>query len=82
MADSFVELGESILRTLLQNRLMALSGTSTFGIILPFVPILLMTLYPRKLNPSVIWVTLVFSSESVNPIWVWLFLNDDTVYVR
>ena len=41
MADSCVEFGASILRILWQNRLMARSGISTFGIIFPFVPMLL-----------------------------------------
>src|SRR5499426_3134412 len=40
---------------------------STFGIILPFVPMLRMTLYPKKVKPSVIWVTLVLSSDNVSP---------------
>ena len=47
---------------------MATSGIYTFGTILPLCPMLLMTWYPRNLNPSVIWVILVFSSESVSPI--------------
>ena len=47
---------------------MALSGIRTLGTIVPFVPTSLMTLYPRKMNPSVIWVSFVLSSESVKPI--------------
>src|SRR5262245_52820183 len=54
LAESFVVLGESILRILPWKCLIALSGMSTLGIILPLVPILRMTLYPRKSNPSVI----------------------------
>ena len=54
LAESFVVLGESILRILPWQCLIALSGMSTLGIILPLVPILRMTLYPRKSNPSVI----------------------------
>src|SRR4029450_12405344 len=40
LAESFVVLGESILRILSWKCLMALSGISTLGIILPLVPIL------------------------------------------
>src|SRR4029453_9442074 len=67
LVDSFVVLGASISRTFARKRLMAFSGTSTLGIILPFVPMLRMTLYPRKSKPSVMWVTFVLSSESVSP---------------
>src|SRR5215472_11071102 len=65
--DSLVVLGRNISRTLLRNRSMAFSGTSTLGTIFPLVPILRMTLYPRKSKPSVIWVILVFSSDNVSP---------------
>src|SRR4029453_9372053 len=62
--DSLVVLGPSMPRTLYWHCLIALCGMSTFGTILPLVPILLMILYPRKSKPSVIWVTFVFSSDT------------------
>src|SRR2546421_8574457 len=64
--DSLVVEGASISRTFLRNRSMAFSSISTFGTIFPFAPRLLMTLYPRKSNPSVPWVTFVFSSDNVS----------------
>jgi hypothetical protein len=55
--DSLVVLGFSISRTFRRNCLMAFSGMSTLGTILPLVPMLLMIWYPKKLKPSVVWVT-------------------------
>src|SRR5215468_8160454 len=65
--DSLVVEGASIARIFLRHRSMAFSGISTFGTMFPFVPLLLMTLYPRKSKPSVTWVTFVFSSDNVSP---------------
>src|SRR5215471_1914715 len=62
-------------RTLYWHCLIAFCGMSTFGTILPLVPILLMILYPRKSHPSVIWVTFVFSSDNVSPIWLRTLLS-------
>ena len=38
------------------------------GVITPFPPISLMIWYPRNLNPSVIGVMFVFSSDNVSPL--------------
>src|SRR5262249_4964833 len=65
--DSLVVEGASMARIFLRHRSMAFSGISTFGTMFPFVPLLLMTLYPRKSKPSVTWVTFVFSSDNVSP---------------
>src|SRR5262245_5230688 len=67
LIDSLVVFGASIPRILCEYFLLALLGMSTFGTIIPLVPIALMIWYPRNVNPSVIWVTFVFSSESVSP---------------
>src|SRR5437867_2600719 len=64
--DSLVVEGASISRIFLRHRSMAFAGISTFGTMFPFVPLLLMTLYPRKSKPSVTWVTFVFSSDNVS----------------
>src|SRR5262245_18523129 len=68
LAASCVVLGAKIALILYWNVLMAFLGISTFSAIFPFLPKLRMILYPRKSKPSVIWVTLVFSSDSSSPI--------------
>src|SRR2546422_699854 len=66
--ESEMELWLKTRRISWRNLLMAFSGVCILGTILPFCPMLLMILYPRKSKPSVIWVTLVFSSSPVKVI--------------